>query len=72
MGMAAKDIKTRVDVRRILGGDEIDALTAPITMQDVRLSVGEGKLTAIDILNGVNAVLRLRARHTVSAAAANK
>lgn len=32
----------------------------PITMQDVRLAVGEGKLTPADVLNGCNAELRRR------------
>lgn len=33
----------------------------PITMQDVRLAVGEGKLTAADVLAGSNAELKRRA-----------
>ena len=36
-------------------------LSRPITFQDVRLAVGEGKLTATDVLAGVNAELRRRA-----------
>ncbi len=32
----------------------------PITMQDVRLAAGEGKLSAHDVLNAVNAILRNR------------
>jgi hypothetical protein len=31
-----------------------------ITMQDVRLAAGEGKLSAHDVLNAVNAILRNR------------
>lgn len=38
-----------------------DALTKPITMQDIRLQVGEGKLPPWAILDGANAVLRQRA-----------
>src|SRR5687768_12831842 len=38
-----------------------DALTRPITMQDVRLACGEGKLTPLDMLQGANAELRRRA-----------
>lgn len=37
------------------------ALIKPITMQDVRLCAGEGKLRAHDVLNGANAVLHMRA-----------
>lgn len=36
-------------------------LSRPITFQDVRLAVGEGGLTATDVLAGVNAELRRRA-----------
>lgn len=34
----------------------------PITMQDVRLAIGEGKLTPADVLAGCNAELEQRAR----------
>lgn len=44
------------------------AAFAPITMQDVRLHVGEGKLTASDVLAGVNAVLRTRGRTSLQKA----
>jgi hypothetical protein len=39
-------------------------LTAPITMQDVRLFAGEGQLDAAAVLSAVNAVLRQRADRT--------
>ena len=35
---------------------------APITMQDVRLRTGEGKLSATDVLAACNAELAARAR----------
>lgn len=38
-----------------------EIVARPITMQDVRLAVGEGKLSQIDILAGVNAEVRRRA-----------
>lgn len=37
------------------------ALSAPITMQDVRLVAGEGKLPAWAVLDAVNVILRRRA-----------
>ena len=37
------------------------ALAKPITMQDIRLAVGEGRLFPLDILTGANAELRRRA-----------
>lgn len=40
---------------------EVARLSKPIDMQDVRLRVGEGKLTNADILAGVNAEIRARA-----------
>lgn len=40
---------------------QVDALSRPITMQDVRLAAGEGKLSAADVLTGCNAELRRRA-----------
>lgn len=39
---------------------ERDSLKAPITMQDVRLCAGEGKLREVDVLNAVNAILKRR------------
>jgi hypothetical protein len=35
-------------------------LRAPITMQDIRLCAGEGKLSAATVLQATNAVLRMR------------
>jgi len=37
-------------------------VAAPITMSDIRLCAGEGKLTAHTVLDAANAVLRQRAR----------
>ncbi len=48
------------DRRRQLADDE-EATIRAITMQDVRLAVGEGKLSAADLLAGCNAELRRRA-----------
>jgi hypothetical protein len=54
LGIEADEvIKLRADIER---------LTKPITMQDVRLFAGEGKLRAVDVLSACNAVLRDRAR----------
>lgn len=39
---------------------EIDRLRKPLTMSDIRLVAGEGKLTAHDVLAAANAVLRRR------------
>ena len=39
---------------------EIDRLRKPLTMSDIRLVAGEGKLTAHDVLAAANAVLRGR------------
>jgi hypothetical protein len=36
----------------------------PITMSDVRLAAGEGKLSAHDVLAAVNAILRQRRRYS--------
>lgn len=41
---------------------ERNALRSPITMPDIRLAVGEGKLSAHDVLVAANAVLRMRSR----------
>ena len=40
---------------------EIERLRAPITMQDIRLCAGEGKLSAATVLQAVNAILGRRA-----------
>lgn len=40
--------------------DQLDKLAKPITMQEIRLCVGEGKLPAWAVLDGANAVLRQR------------
>jgi hypothetical protein len=40
-------------------------LTRPITMQEVRLAVGEGKLSASDVLAGCNAEMARR-RHLLA------
>ena len=41
----------------------VAALGARITMQDVRLCAGEGRLSAATVLQAVNAILRNRAAH---------
>lgn len=41
-------------------GAEIERMKKPITMQDVRLYAGEGKLSAATILQAVNAILARR------------
>lgn len=41
----------------------------PITMHDIRLHAGEGKLSAHDVLAAANAVMRSRTRDAVRAAA---
>lgn len=43
---------------RAITDDQINI--RPITMQDVRLAVGEGKLTPDDVLAGCNAEIRRR------------
>ena len=40
--------------------NEIERLRAPITMQDIRLHAGEGKLSPHTILQAANIVLRAR------------
>lgn len=51
-----------------MSGDAFGAYVAPeISMQDVRLMVGEGALTAHDVLVGCNAVLRMRAKTKAAA-----
>ncbi len=42
------------------------AFMRPITMDDVRLCVGEGKLTPLDVLAGCNLVLSQRRRLAAS------
>ena len=41
---------------------ERDRVQKPITMNDIRLCAGEGKLSAHAVLDAANAVLRQRAR----------
>ena len=55
------DLKPTYDkavLRELL--ERVEGLVAPITMQDVRLAVGEGPLSPLDVLNGCNAELRRR------------
>ncbi len=42
---------------------QVDALKRPITMQDIRLMAGEGKLSAHTVLEAANAVLRSRQQY---------
>lgn len=53
---AAREARLRAEIERLRA-----ALAKPIDMQDVRLGVGEGKLTSADVLAGANAELRRRA-----------
>ena len=67
MDEAAAEIKRlrteRAYIAETLYGElraEIEQLRAPITMQDIRLCAGEGKLSAATVLQATNAVLRMR------------
>lgn len=52
--------------REAIRREAILRATFPIGMQDVRLFTGEGRLSPLDVIVGVNAVLRQRERHEIA------
>ena len=65
---ALSQAERRAEEAERLAEERLEALRRPINMQDVRLCVGEGKLSPLDIIVGCCLTMRSRANRTVSAA----